>query len=155
MYSSPTFVSLAADNFIPVRVHVKEKDAFATLGARYNAQWTPTTLLLDGEGVERHRVEGFLPLEDFTSQVLLGRAHAARLAGEYGDAEKRYRDVIELYPLTDAAAESQYWAGVSRFKATNEFRALIDTANAFDERYQDSPWAKKASVWKQKDDAGH
>lgn len=86
------------------------------------------------------------------SQLLLGRAHVSRGAGDFTEAERRYREVIELYPLTDAAAESQYWAGVSRFKATNEFRALIDTANAFDERYQDSAWAKKASVWKQKAD---
>ena len=153
MYSSPTLASLIADYFIPVRVHVKQKDEFARLGEKYNAQWTPAALLLDGNGVERHRLEGFVPLEDFASQLLLGRAHAARAAGGFGDAEQRYREVIELYPLSDAAAEAQYWAGVSRYKASGEFRALIDTANAFDERYQDSTWAKKASVWKQKEDA--
>lgn len=152
MYSSPTLAALAADYFIPVRVHVKQKEEFARLGAKYNAQWTPTTLLVDGEGVERHRLEGFLPLEDFASQLLLGRGHAARAAGDFNEAERRYQEVMQLYPLTEAAAESQYWAGVSRYKSTGEFRALIDTANAFDERYQDSTWAKKASVWKQKED---
>jgi hypothetical protein len=153
VYSSPSVASLVSDHFVPVRVHVKQKDEFARLGSKYNAQWTPTTLLIDGSGLERHRLEGFLPAEDFASQLLLGRAHAARAIGDFADAEQRYRDVIETYPLTDAAAEAQYWAGVSRFKTTNDFHALIDTATAFDERYQDSAWAKKASVWKQKEEA--
>ena len=56
MYSSPTVAALIGGHFIPVRVHVKQKDDFARLGAKYNAQWTPTTLLIDGEGVERHRL---------------------------------------------------------------------------------------------------
>jgi TolA-binding protein len=55
---------------------------------------------------------------------------------------------VDAYPQTEAAAEAQYWAGVSRYKATGDGGALKETARAFDERYQDSPWAKKASVWK-------
>lgn len=153
MYSSPSVQSLIGEHFIPVRVHVKQKDEFARLGAKYSAQWTPTTLLIDGDGTERHRMEGFLPLEDFASQLLLGRAHAARAVSSFAEAEERYHEVIERYPLTDAAAEAQYWAGVSRYKATGDFHALIETANAFDGRYQDSTWAKKASVWKQKEEA--
>ena len=146
-------VGLTGEHFIPVRVHVKQKDEFARIGGMYNAHWTPATLLIDGEGKERHRIEGFLPLEDFASQLLLGRAHAARAVSDFAEAEQRYRETIERYPLTEAAAEAQYWAGVARFKATNDSRALIDTARAFDERYQESPWAKKASVWKQKEEA--
>lgn len=151
MYSSVAVSTLVNDYFVPVRVHVKQKEEFAKLGEKYAAQWTPTILVLDTKGVERHRLEGFLPEEDFASQLLLGRAHAARLAGEFPDAEDRYKLVIERYPLTEAAAESQYWAGVARYKATNDHHALIETSRAFEQRYQDSPWAKKASVWKQKE----
>lgn len=46
------------------------------------------------------------------------------------------------------APEALYWAGVSRYKATNDAAALAGTADAFARRYQDSVWAKKASVWK-------
>jgi len=151
VYSSPTVSALVSEWFVPVRVHVKEKDAFARLSEKYGAQWTPATLVIDAGGVERHRLEGFLPAEDFAGQLLLGRAHAARLAGDFAEAATRYKLVIERYPLTDAAAEAQYWAGVARYKATNDFHALIETARAFDERYQESAWAKKASVWKQKE----
>lgn len=151
MYPSAAVSTLVNDHFVPVRVHVKQKEEFAKLGEKYSAQWTPTTLVIDATGVERHRMEGFLPEGDFASQLLLGRAHAARLAGDFAEAADRYKLVIERYPLTEAAAESQYWAGVARYKATDDFHALIETARAFDERYQDSPWAKKASVWKQKE----
>ena len=116
---------------------------------KFGAQWTPTTLLLDSNGVERHRIEGFLPAADFASQILLGLGHAARAANDFAEAEKRYGEVLEKFPETDAAAEAQYWKGVSRYKATNDASALSDTARAFQTRHSDSPWAKKASVWGQ------
>ena len=66
------------------------------------------------------------------------RAACARLAGDFAEAEDRYKLVIARYPLTDAAAESQYWAGVARYKATSDHHALIETARAFEQRYKDS-----------------
>jgi len=114
---------------------------------RFGAQWTPTTLLLDSNGVKRHRIEGFLPAADFAAQILLGLGHAARVAGDFQEAERRYGEVLEKFPDSDAAAEAQYWKGVSRYKATNDASALAETARAFQTRYADSPWAKKASVW--------
>lgn len=151
MYPSPTVSALVNEFFVPVRVHVKQKDDFARLSARFNAQWTPTTLIVDASGVERHRIEGFLPRDDFAAQLLLGRAHAARAGGTFDEAERRYQLVIEQYPLAEGAAEAQYWEGVSRYKRTNDAHALIETSQAFERRYQDSTWAKKASVWRQKE----
>jgi hypothetical protein len=36
---------------------------------------------------------------------------------------------------------------VSKYKATNDASALGETAKAFGERFKESAWAKKASVW--------
>jgi TolA-binding protein len=55
--------------------------------------------------------------------------------------------VVERFPNSDAAPEALYWAGVARYKATNDPSALEQTAQASAQRYQDSAWAKKASVW--------
>jgi hypothetical protein len=101
---------------------------------------------MDSEAKERHRIEGFLPAPDFLNQLRLGLAHAARNRGDFQDAERRYRELSA--GSDDVAAESLYWAGVSRYKATNDGAALGETAQAFATRFQDSPWAKKASVWK-------
>jgi len=55
---------------------------------------------------------------------------------------------VQQFPHTDAAPEALYWAGVARYKATGNAASLNDTARAFTQRYQDSTWAKKASVWR-------
>jgi len=54
---------------------------------------------------------------------------------------------VEQLPRTDAAPEAQYWAGVAKYKATGDPAALKETGRAFSKQYQDSTWAKKASVW--------
>ena len=46
-----------------------------------------------------------------------------------------------------SAPEALYWAGVSRYKATNDASALTNTAREFASRYTNTTWAKKASVW--------
>ena len=149
MYSDPRVVDFVTRHFVPVRVHVKHNaEAFAKLGERFNAQWTPTILIVDSSGAERHRIEGFLPVDDFLSQLALGHAKAAFARKDYAAAERSYRDIVERHPATDAAPEAQYWTGVSRYRATNDASALKETAQAFDKRYADSAWAKKASVWK-------
>lgn len=149
MYSNPRVAEFITRHFLPVRVHVKEHaDAFKTLGDRFDAQWTPTTLIVDATGTERHRIEGFLPLDDFLSQLSLGIAKAAFAQKDYAAAQRLYREIVDRYPATDAAPEAQYWTGVSHYRATNDASALQATAQAFAERYQDSTWAKKASVWK-------
>ena len=136
-----TFIST---NLIPVRLHVKKHPEAM---ARFGVNWTPTVLFVDSEGKELYRIEGFLPVEDFLGQLQLGYGHAQFKKGNYQDAERQFRDVVERFPKTDAAAEAMYWAGVSRYKATNDASALKATAQAFKERYQSSIWAKKASIW--------
>ncbi|MBA2457623.1 MAG: tetratricopeptide repeat protein [Gemmatimonadales bacterium] len=148
MYPDERVARFVEENFIPVRVHVREQaDEFKRLGARYSAQWTPTILVLDPEGVERHRIEGFLPAGDLIAQLALGLGHSAFARGDFAGAERRFREVAERHGDSEAGAEALYWAGVSRYKATNDAAALAETAQRFRERYQDTSWAKKASVW--------
>jgi Thioredoxin-like domain/Tetratricopeptide repeat len=148
VYPDPRVAQLIEQNFSAVRVHVKEQaDDFKRLGAKYGAQWTPTILILDSSGEERHRIEGFLPADDFIAQILLGLGKSAFARGEFGDAERRYREIVDKYPSTDAGPEALYWAGVARYKATNDASALVQTAASFKQRYQETSWAKKASVW--------
>lgn len=149
MYTEPRVVKLITEALIPVRIHVKEDaEAWKKVSVDLGVQWTPTILILDHDGVERHRIEGFLPVDDFLAQLSLGLAKAAFSRGDFADAEKRFRSVVDAYPKTETAPEALYWAGVSRYKGTNDPTALRDTARAFTERYQDSSWAKKSSVWK-------
>ena len=131
-------------NMMPVRLHVqKHQEAMG----RFNVQWTPTVLILDSDGNERHRIEGYLPADEFLVQLNIGMAHAAFRASKFDTAEQIYRGIMDRYPNSEVAPEAQYWAGVSNYKGSNDASALKQTADAFKNRYKDSSWAKKASIW--------
>lgn len=149
MYTNPKVQSFVNEVFVPVRIHVRENaDEWKRLGAKYGVQWTPTILIVDGDGEERYRIEGFLPVEEFLGQLALGRAHAAFRRQEYTEAEPLFRKVVDEYSQSEAAPEALYWAGVSKYRASNDPGALKATAEAFNTQYSDSLWAKKAAVWK-------
>ena len=149
MYPDERVARFITENFIPARVHVRDQaQDFQRLGAEYEAQWTPTILELDPEGKERHRIEGFLTADDFLAQLRLGVGHAAFKRGMWEEAQGAFDEIVKHHAGSDAAPEARYWAGVSRYKASGNPAALTDTARALDERYADSTWAKKASIWK-------
>ena len=149
MYPDSRVVQQIEQAFVPVRVHVKEnREEFQRLGERFGAQWTPTILAIDESGQERHRIEGFLPVDDFVPQLALGAAHTAFGRGDFNAAAARFDEILTSYPNSDAAPEAQYWAGVSRYKDTNDPSALKETAERFMERFQETSWAKKSSVWR-------
>jgi hypothetical protein len=148
VYSNADVARFIDARFIPVRVHVREQaDEFKRLGARYSAQWTPTVLIIDEGGVERHRIEGFLPVDDFLAQLKLGLARAAFARSDFAEAERLFRDVVSSHPQSEAAPEALYWAGVAKYKATGDPAALAETYGQFQTQYKDTSWATKASVW--------
>jgi hypothetical protein len=148
VYPDERVARFIQENFIPARLHVKDQaDDFKRFGQRFNSQWTPTLLLIDPEGTERHRIEGFLPADDLLSQLTLGLGHSAFARAQWDQAERRFREVVDRFPNSEAAPEALYWAGVSRYKGKGDAAALGQTAQAFSRQYQDSSWAKKASVW--------
>lgn len=120
---------------------------FKRWGEKYDAQWTPTTLILDPEGQEQHRIEGFLPAEEFLAQLMLGLGHSAFHQQEWAEAEAWFRQVVERFEQSDSAPEALYWAGVARYKGSGDGGALAETARVFSRRWGDTSWAKKASVW--------
>jgi tetratricopeptide (TPR) repeat protein len=148
VYPDERVARFILDNFIPARVHVKDQaEDYRRFAQRYQAQWTPTLLVIDPEGNERHRIEGFLPAEDLIAQLLLGLGHSAFARERWDEAERRFREVVDRYPKSDAAPEALYWAGVARYKGKGDAGALSATGREFTKRYQDTSWAKKASVW--------
>jgi TolA-binding protein len=66
---------------------------------------------------------------------------------QWDEAERRYTQVVEQYPDSKIAPEAIYWKGVSRYKRTNDHNALGEVPNQINEKYPDSVWALKASVW--------
>lgn len=127
-----------------VTVHIKEHPA---LFDRFDVLWTPTVLILDANGIERARNEGYLPNLEFRAQLEMGLARIAFMHKQWAEAERRYTEVAERYPHTSAGPEAIYWKGVSRYKATNDHSALGEAANELKEKYEGSVWTLKASIW--------
>jgi outer membrane protein assembly factor BamD (BamD/ComL family) len=125
-------------------VHIKEqKQVFD----RFGALWTPTQIILDSEGEECHRTEGFLPVEDFLAQLELGLGKLQFHHKRFSEAGKRFQAVCEGYPKSGGAPEACYWAGVAAYKGTDDPKHLGAAGELLKQRYPDSEWARKASVW--------
>jgi TolA-binding protein len=102
---------------------------------------------MNSSGDERWRIEGYLPKNEFRSQLELGLARISFMDKHWADAEQRFGQVIGRYAETAAAPEAVYWKGVSQYKRTNDHTVLGGVAQELGEKYPESVWAKKASVW--------
>ncbi|HEX8139170.1 MAG TPA: thioredoxin fold domain-containing protein [Pyrinomonadaceae bacterium] len=143
-YADPEISSFINEKFVAVEAHIKEHPAYFH---RFDAVWTPTVLVMDSDGVERLRIEGYLPKEEFRAQLEMGLARVAFMHKRWADAERMFAQVLEHYPETKVAPEAVYWRGVSHYKRTNDHTVLGQVADEFKQKYQDSVWAQKASVW--------
>ena len=104
-------------------------------------------LILDADGVERHRLEGYLPPDEFRAQLEMGLARIAFMSKKWADAARRYAEVVARYPDSKAAPEALYWKGVSHYKATNDHTVLGELPGQFEQKYPDSVWALKTAAW--------
>jgi hypothetical protein len=136
--------SFIAQHFIPVKLHIKEHPE---AHERFGVQWTPVLLVLDSNGGEQHRWEGYLPPEDFLGQMRLGVAQVRFSEGRWSDAARLFDEVARDHADADFAPLAVYYAGVSRYKG-GDAPALAATAQRLEQQYPQSSWAKKSSVWK-------
>ena len=104
-------------------------------------------MILDPNGVERYRIEGYLPVEEFRAHLELGLARVAFMSKNRADAERRYAAVLDRYPNTKAAPEALYWKGVSHYKLTNDHTILGELPEQFQQKYPDSLQALKTAAW--------
>ena len=148
MYPDPRVVELITRDTIPVRAHIKEEPE---MWKRFGARWTPTILFLDWDGREQYRIEGFLPADEFLGHLHLGLGYVAAGEKDWTAAESHFATAAEQYANTSAGPEGMYWRGVSRYSATHDGNELRALARAFETRYSDTEWAKRASVWRPKD----
>ena len=102
---------------------------------------------MDSQGVERYRIEGYLPKNWFRARLEMGRARVAFMHKKFADAEKLYANVIDNYGDTGAAAEAIYWRGVCHYKATNDHTVLGEVATELGAKSPDDEWALKSLPW--------
>ena len=114
---------------------------------RYSVKWTPTIIILDSDGNEHHRFIGFLPPEDFTAQLILGKGKAEFDLDHFEQAIQCFQEILGRYPKADAAPEAQYYLGVAKYKASHDPKQLKLGLEALRKDYPNSEWTKKAQVY--------
>lgn len=103
--------------------------------------------MLDENGKERLRIEGYLPRDEFAAQLVLGLARVAFMQKRWKDAEQIYDEILKKYPNSTAAPEAVYWKAVSHYKGTNDHTVLGEVPKTLQQKYPDSVWTKKAIPW--------
>jgi hypothetical protein len=129
---------------VPFTVNLRENKE---VPQRFDVSWTPTILVVDPDGAERHRIEGYMPNREFRAQLELGLARVAFKASRFDESERRYADVARNYGDTPAGPEALYWRAVSRYKGTNDPSPLGEVAKELAERYPGSEWTTRSQVW--------
>ena len=127
-----------------MEAHIKEHPAWFK---RFDAVWTPTVLVLDANGDECWRIEGYLPKDEFRAQLLMGLARVFVMQKKWAEAENLFAQVVDRFADTTTAAEALYWRNVSAYSQSHEAGPLHSVATELRQKYPDSVWAKKASVW--------
>lgn len=102
---------------------------------------------MDAEGHERWRLEGYYPKDEFQAQLMMGLARVATMQKKWDEAERWYAQIVERFGSTKVAPEALYWRDVAKYNQTHDYVPLQSVAKELRERYPDSEWTVKASVW--------
>ena len=104
-------------------------------------------MLLDSDGKERVRLEGYLTNPDFNAALASGLGRLAFVKKKYADAERWYGEVLSRYGDSHSASGATYWKAVSHYKATNDHTVLGQVAEELKQKFPKSVWAEKAIPW--------
>jgi hypothetical protein len=114
---------------------------------RFDVRWTPTVLVMAPDGKEGRRVEGYLPADELLGQLYLGLGFLGVERKDWAAARTEFDRVVNELPNTSAAPEALYWAGVAKYSSSHDASALRELNREFSQRYTDTAWAKRASIW--------
>jgi thioredoxin-related protein len=132
------------EGFVPVLLETLERPHEVEA---YNVEWTPTFIVADESGLENERWEGFLPEGPFLAHLDMGRGRIALKKKDYVAAEELFDKVEKNFRNTDQAPKAAYYAGVARYRASEDPSKLTDAYERLRGIYPDSIWTTKASVW--------
>jgi phosphoserine aminotransferase len=141
-YPNPEVEQFLAAHFIPVQFNVVEQPEVMEL---FNTPWTPTLIVLDDDGKEHRRSQGYLDPQRFLAEMSMARLQAAIDRQDFTDAPA-LADEARRLTAGDAEREPEalYWSSVANYKATSDSGKLLQGWNQLLDQFPQSDWAKKA-----------
>jgi hypothetical protein len=134
------------EHFVPFQANVNDpaqRPAFR----RFGAIWTPSIVILNSDGEERYRIEGFLTTRELHAHLRLALARIVAMRKRWADAEPLYARIVDEFGDTTAAAEALYWRGVAGYQGRRDHTALERMAAEMKQKYPGTTWAVRASSW--------
>lgn len=129
------------DHFIPVQFNVVEQPESMT---RFNTPWTPTLIVLDAEGKEHRRSQGYLDAKRFLGEFALAVLKDAIDRQDYATAQQRSPEALRLTQGDpEREPEAIYWSSVAAYKASGDPQQLLGGWNRLLDQFPQSEWAKK------------
>jgi len=129
---------------IPVQFDNSKKENNLFLHGLHHI-WTPDIRILNHDGYELYRWDGFLPPSEFIARTLCGFALAYLRLKRFEQAEAVYVDVLKRFSTTYAAPEAQYYLGVTRYRRDPDSDELLTQWANLRSRYPESEYRVKQS----------
>lgn len=127
------------DRFVPIQINTQEATNKPVI-ERFRQAWTPDIRILDGDGFEYYRWNGYLPPFEYLPQLLVGQGQARLRRGDETGAAGIYQEVVRRFPTSFAAPEAEYYLAVARYKASGEGKDLDIGWRELRSRYPQSIW---------------
>jgi thioredoxin family protein len=143
-YGDAGLASYIEGNFVPLHVHIKDNPKNFH---RFEAVWTPTVMVMDPDGHERWRLEGYLPKEEFQTYLELGLARVAFMKKDWSAAEHHFSTVLDQHPNSKFVPVAVYYKGVSRYSASHDGGELAQTAATLSEKFPGNEWQLRSQPW--------
>ncbi|MDQ7785372.1 MAG: hypothetical protein RDU20_20985 [Desulfomonilaceae bacterium] len=102
-YPDASTIEVIEQHLIPVRVQITSEPALA---GKFKVRYTPTVIVLDGDGSERQRTVGFLPPAEFIPALLLGIGKSLYFGNRFKQASRVLDRLLVNYPDSRWASEA-------------------------------------------------
>lgn len=139
-YSSAQVIDFIHRNTIPLRLAYDHKP----LSDSFKVEKTPCLIILDQDGNEQHRANGFQPPVEFIAAIRLGIAKTRYNRQSYDLAFQALNELLEDNPTSDSSAEAIYLRGLCRYKSTHDYGHLKDAYEELVLAFPKSEWTMRA-----------
>ena len=127
---------------VPLQINITEPAAEPML-QRYRHIWTPDVRVLEPDGSELYRWNGYLPPFEFAPQLLAAVAHANLRLRRFEQAIDLYSDALTRFPTAIVAPEAQYYLAVAKYRKSHESSELMRGWHDLEKTYPSSEWTVK------------
>ena len=110
---------------------------------KFRHVWTPDLRILEADGYELYRWNGYLPPFEFAPQLLVAVAHAHLRLKQFEPAIAILDDVLKRFPTSLVAPEALYFSGVARYRKTHESSELLRGWHELEKSFPASEWTVK------------